>query len=786
MTARAARPAPRLFCIGRDGRRPAQVPVGLHPLGADHAQPWGPYGVMVAHLSAAPLDDAADALLAFVPEDVVPVSGLDAAALVRAAAELPASVQAMPFSPQPDVGAFFLNVFEQAETFSPGFIAACEPLLAQAGLPVALGAVVMDTRHIARDGCLAATPGFWQAWAAHAAPLMSAIDALPADHFLHAEDAHSGLPRRWLLLERLASLLLAVQPWASRPLAPFDRPWSSLRFSQYRHEAVICDALKQAWREHGFPQYPQAYALVRQRFADHHPPLPWSARAQAGAQAPTLETDIDAIPVLVICYDNHVFVENTVAQLQRLGVQHIIVIDNASTRPETRAALDRLPCRVIRNAENLGHLCWAHPSIFPSLPTKFCITDPDLQFHPQLPRDFMHTLVRLSDRYGAQKVGFALDISDAGQMYSDPDYHEGRSIADWERQFWQHPLVDPKEPGLEIYVASVDTTFHLFNKAGSSRCHLRLGGVFTARHLPWYRTNEVADIAEMSAMYRSASRSSTMAKLHRRHHGEPGTAPVTQTGADAPPALPEPTPGATSAPETTSAAPGVRMPVSTPMKQTPAHAVVNVDLLGLMPAGRRQVVEIGCMHGALAREYLSKNPDSTYVGVDIDADYAQVAASVCSRALAGDIERLDDATFDGLFPSDCWVFGDCLEHLRDPWRLLARVRERIDHDGCVVICIPNAQHWSVQMRLATGLFRYEDSGLLDRTHLRWFTRVTLLEMFQQSGWRVETGLGRRLPQAAPAQLVEGIRLIAQAGGANPDEAASDAEVFQYLFRLVPA
>jgi SAM-dependent methyltransferase len=222
-----------------------------------------------------------------------------------------------------------------------------------------------------------------------------------------------------------------------------------------------------------------------------------------------------------------------------------------------------------------------------------------------------------------------------------------------------------------------------------------------------------------------------------------------------------------------------------PMKQTPAHSVVNRDLLGLMPAGARRVVEVGCMHGALAREYRAANPGVHYTGIDIDPEYAQVAQTACDVALAGDIERFDAAAFASLFPSDCWVFGDCLEHLRDPWRILRQIRQGIDSDGCLLTCIPNAQHWSVQMRLATGLFRYEDSGLLDRTHIRWFTRTTMIEMFAQAGWRIESGLSRRLPQQPPAALMDGIRAIAAAAGADAEQAVEDASVFQYLFKLRP-
>ena len=222
------------------------------------------------------------------------------------------------------------------------------------------------------------------------------------------------------------------------------------------------------------------------------------------------------------------------------------------------------------------------------------------------------------------------------------------------------------------------------------------------------------------------------------------------------------------------------------LKSTPAHNIVNTDLMRLIPAGARRIVEVGCMHGAMARAYREINPAAHYVGIDIDPDYAQVAAQHCDQALAADIETLPPEEFARLFPSDCWIFGDCLEHLRDPWRIVRMVRESITPDGCMLVCLPNAQHWSVQMRLATGQFHYEDSGLLDRTHLRWFTRATMIGMFTQAGWKIEHGFGRHLPTQPPAALMDGIAAMAEAAGADRAQALADAQVFQFLFKLIPA
>lgn len=221
------------------------------------------------------------------------------------------------------------------------------------------------------------------------------------------------------------------------------------------------------------------------------------------------------------------------------------------------------------------------------------------------------------------------------------------------------------------------------------------------------------------------------------------------------------------------------------VKQTPAHLVPNEHLVSLVPLTCRHVVDVGCMHGALAMALADRQPETRVTGIDIDPDYASEAANRCHRAIAGNIELMSDEEFQTLFPSDCWVFGDCLEHLRDPWQVLERVRQNIDRNGCVVVCIPNAQHWSIQWRLLTGNFRYEDSGLMDRTHLRWFTRLTLLEMFEQTGWQVDQALTRNLASEQQDSVLRAIASYAQALGQDPDRATRDATPFQYVFRLTP-
>ena len=222
------------------------------------------------------------------------------------------------------------------------------------------------------------------------------------------------------------------------------------------------------------------------------------------------------------------------------------------------------------------------------------------------------------------------------------------------------------------------------------------------------------------------------------------------------------------------------------MDHTPAHEHHNPDLLALMPRDARAVVEVGCSSGALAREYKKLNGACTYTGIEVVPENAKLARRHCDTVLELDIESADDQYFRDHLDGNCWVFGDTLEHLRDPWMLLSRIRKFIPADGSIVACIPNAQHWSVQARLSCGQFRYEESGLLDRTHLRWFTRTTIAEMFRDAGYRIVREFPRIFNEPDREKIFPALRMMATSIGADPEIAVKDAIPLQYVVRAVPA
>lgn len=221
------------------------------------------------------------------------------------------------------------------------------------------------------------------------------------------------------------------------------------------------------------------------------------------------------------------------------------------------------------------------------------------------------------------------------------------------------------------------------------------------------------------------------------------------------------------------------------MQQTPVHDIHNPDLLRMMPAHAMQIIEIGCSSGALAREFKKINPACNYLGIDIVPTYVELAKRFCDEVGVGNIEEEPAEFYEQQSDKDCWVFADTLEHLRDPWQILREIRKVIPSHGAVVASIPNAQHWSMFAKLSMGDFRYADSGIFDRTHLRWFTRQTINELFNEAGFSIVQGEPRVFDEPQRAQFLPHIGEMAKLCGVNANTAMSDAMAFQYVLRAIP-
>jgi hypothetical protein len=179
------------------------------------------------------------------------------------------------FSPQPDMGAFFLNVFEQAEIFDRGFIDTFDAFLATVGRSVPLRQMVMDSRQTVFSNYFVARPAFWREWLALNEALFALCEGPETalrQQLLRPTSYDGVAQRKVFVMERVAPLLLATQPqWRTKAADPFGYGWSTTVFRNHPSEAFISDALKIAFREQGYPEYMQAYSQIRRRVTGRAP-----------------------------------------------------------------------------------------------------------------------------------------------------------------------------------------------------------------------------------------------------------------------------------------------------------------------------------------------------------------------------------------------------------------------------------------------------------------------------------------------------------------------------------
>jgi SAM-dependent methyltransferase len=221
------------------------------------------------------------------------------------------------------------------------------------------------------------------------------------------------------------------------------------------------------------------------------------------------------------------------------------------------------------------------------------------------------------------------------------------------------------------------------------------------------------------------------------------------------------------------------------MKSTPAHSSYNEDLLAAMPQGLRKVVEVGCSTGNLARTYLAQNPLCDYQGIEVDTEQADIARQNI-RVRVSDIETFVEEDWKGFQDTDLWVFGDVLEHLVDPWEVLRQIRKVAGPDTRLLICIPNMSHWSVVRRLISGNLFYEPAGLLDQTHLRWFTANSITASLEVTGWEPVAGKARMFQEPDSKEFVAALGVLAKSLGWDKELVQNYSLVYQFIILAKPA
>lgn len=164
---------------------------------------------------------------------------------------------------------------------------------------------------------------------------------------------------------------------------------------------------------------------------------------------------------------------------------------------------------------------------------------------------------------------------------------------------------------------------------------------------------------------------------------------------------------------------------------------VRYDYIAALPRNSNaRILEIGCGEGETGALALSRGKCAVYCGVDICRSAAERAKEKISEVLVGDIEQLElpwgARTFDAL------ILSEVLEHLVDPWATLRKIRLLVKPGGLLFASSPNVAHYRVVGMLLRGEWTLTDLGIMDRTHLRWFTPNTYRALFESCGYCVDS------------------------------------------------
>jgi len=169
------------------------------------------------------------------------------------------------------------------------------------------------------------------------------------------------------------------------------------------------------------------------------------------------------------------------------------------------------------------------------------------------------------------------------------------------------------------------------------------------------------------------------------------------------------------------------------IKEENYFSLVRQDIVKLIPEGTKRVLDVGCADGATGEE-IKRRFSAEVIGVELYEDAADIAKKRLDQVFCSDVETFRPSFDTGYF--DCIIFADVLEHTKNPWMVLARYMEYLSPEGCVVASIPNIRYIVPVLKILFNRFEYEPSGVLDQTHLRFFTYHTIKKLFSICGLKI--------------------------------------------------
>lgn len=163
------------------------------------------------------------------------------------------------------------------------------------------------------------------------------------------------------------------------------------------------------------------------------------------------------------------------------------------------------------------------------------------------------------------------------------------------------------------------------------------------------------------------------------------------------------------------------------------------DLIKYITSGKHVVLDVGCALGINGKYLIDNSYASEVVGIEYDEDMAQEASSNNSKVFCGDLNdnKFRESVLNANYTFDYILFGDILEHLYDPLKVLNELRTMLKPNGQIIISLPNIGHIELFIQVfIKGTWPKNERGIFDKTHLRWFTRKDVFSLAESANLEV--------------------------------------------------